>query len=152
MWRRGLPQALLWSRYTPPTEGGVFRSQESKAPSWSWISANGPFVISGTSCHHGGQICCSVEQVCLHPVDKKHNTGSLSGGALKVHGHFVGPMALGADRSLTKDSILDAYVGHSGRRKWKHAGNDNNEFALDQWVHRGPTPCSRAWRILDIEG
>lgn len=95
MWRCHLPQALLWYRFCG---GETFRSLDYKAPSWSWMSLDGPFTLKNHSERSGfsqetprvtQNLCCSVERVYLPLVDQSNATGRLNGGFIEIHGHLL---------------------------------------------------------------
>ncbi|CEI60059.1 unnamed protein product [Fusarium venenatum] len=99
IWSLNLPEGLLWYRH----DSAVSRSNDYKAPSWSWMSIDGPYNMS-----HGREdatrFCCSIEQIYLHPRDLRHDTGLIDGSAIRVCGHLVGPVTGGP--SLEDDILM----------------------------------------------
>ncbi|ETS77359.1 hypothetical protein PFICI_11233 [Pestalotiopsis fici W106-1] len=93
MWRCHLPRALLWYRYCG---GETFRSLDYKAPSWSWMSLDGPITLeddsdgqSPTTPLIAPHYCCSVDTVYLPLEDKSNATGRLQGGSVRISGHLL---------------------------------------------------------------
>jgi hypothetical protein len=107
MWRCKLPQSLLWFRFSPRESR---RSLEGyKAPSWSWMSVDGPTRLTNAlveSEGRGGEPrdvknyhCCSFDQICLSFVDKGNITGRLQGGFIHICGHLLGLRNEGVDEN-----------------------------------------------------
>jgi hypothetical protein len=89
IWKGHFPAGLMWSR-VPEGIAEARRSLKYKAPSWSWMSIDGPYSLSGG----GGlmsQTFCSIEQTHLHLEDDKYDTGLLRDGSLEMRGHLIGP-------------------------------------------------------------
>lgn len=89
VWKGDLPTGLIWSR-GQDGNAEARRSLGYKAPSWSWMSIDGPYSL------HGGrgpvsQTFCSIEQIYLHLEDNKYDTGLIRGGSLQMRGHLIGP-------------------------------------------------------------
>jgi hypothetical protein len=88
MWKCYLPRALLWFRHG---ESETYRSVECyKAPSWSWMSLDGPINLADMR-HESGTISCycSLERVDLSLVDESNMTGQLKGGSINIRGHLL---------------------------------------------------------------
>ncbi|XEV04653.1 hypothetical protein FSHL1_009940 [Fusarium sambucinum] len=107
IWSLNMPEGLLWYR----NSSAAFRSDNYKAPSWSWMSIDGPYQMLD-ECEHATRICCSIEQIYLHLKDEKHDTGLIDGGALRIRGHLVGPITNGPE--LDEDILL-CHVGTEDR-------------------------------------
>ncbi|KAJ4022736.1 hypothetical protein NW752_000055 [Fusarium irregulare] len=95
MWRRDLPQALLWYRFCG---GKTSRSKEYKAPSWSWMSIDGPFELKDHSQRKGwsqetpvvtSHQCSTVTDVKVSLADKSNPFSMLHSGSITIHGHLV---------------------------------------------------------------
>ncbi|RBR24896.1 uncharacterized protein FIESC28_02314 [Fusarium coffeatum] len=95
MWQSHLPQALLWYRFFG---GKTSRSNDYKAPSWSWMSIDGPFDLNDhlkpTGWSKLAQTvtthqCSIVADVKLSLADKGNPLGILHGGAITIYGHLV---------------------------------------------------------------
>ncbi|KAI6756070.1 hypothetical protein HG530_011806 [Fusarium avenaceum] len=89
IWKGDFPTGLIWSR-GQAGNAEARRSLRYKAPSWSWMSIDGPYSL------HGGvgpvsQTFCSIEQICLHLEDDRYDTGLIRGGSLEMRGHLIGP-------------------------------------------------------------
>ncbi|KAH6970202.1 heterokaryon incompatibility protein-domain-containing protein [Fusarium avenaceum] len=89
IWQGDFPAGLMWSRI-PEGIAEARRSLEYKAPSWSWMSIDGPYSLSGGE-GPISQTFCSIEQTHLHLEDDKHDTGLLCGGSLEMRGRLIGP-------------------------------------------------------------
>ncbi|KAL6918512.1 hypothetical protein FSST1_010007 [Fusarium sambucinum] len=107
IWSLNMPEGLLWYR----NSSAAFRSDNYKAPSWSWMSIDGPYQMLD-ECEHATRICCSIGQIYLHLKDEKHDTGLIDGGALRIRGHLVGPITNGPE--LDEDILL-CHVGTEDR-------------------------------------
>ncbi|OBS23141.1 hypothetical protein FPOA_03698 [Fusarium poae] len=99
IWTLNLPEGLLWYRH----DWAASRSNSYKAPSWSWMSIDGPYNMNHGR-EYATRFCCSIEQIYLHPRDEKHDTGLIDGSALRICGHLVGPVANGP--SLEEDILM----------------------------------------------
>ncbi|KAH6968100.1 heterokaryon incompatibility protein-domain-containing protein [Fusarium avenaceum] len=95
MWRCNLPQALLWYRFCG---GKTSRSDDYKAPSWSWMSLDGPFYLGDHSQRKGfsqeppvitNRQCGTANDLELFLADERNPTGMLQGGTITIHGHLV---------------------------------------------------------------
>ncbi|KAF6515844.1 hypothetical protein HZS61_004585 [Fusarium oxysporum f. sp. conglutinans] len=107
IWSCNLPKGLLWCR--EPNDAAGLRSKSYKAPSWSWMSIDGDYIL-----HEGFQYatksCCSIEQIYVHLIDETHDTGLLNGGALRIHGHLIGPIPVGSTIDTLDEDILRCHV------------------------------------------
>jgi hypothetical protein len=120
LWGCHLPQALLWSRYM---ESETYRSLEGyKAPSWSWMSLDGPMHLDHASRLHS--YCCTVGPILLSPEDGNNRTGQLQGGSIHIFGHLL-RLQKGSRGKTIKISLchFDDNHGHSQVR-WDEQ-NDN---------------------------
>ncbi|KIL85215.1 hypothetical protein FAVG1_11644 [Fusarium avenaceum] len=114
MWRCNLPQALLWYRFAG---GKTSRSNHYKAPSWSWMSLDGPFTLNDHSQFKGffqetpvitDRQCGTASDPELSLADKSNPTGMLQGGAITIHGHLVSLQKM-ADGNI--DMNIDSVSG-----------------------------------------
>jgi hypothetical protein len=95
MWRCHFPHALLWCR---SHGSNASRSTHYKAPSWSWMSLDGPVALEDQSDRPGypestwyttNLSCCTIKEPELSLVDKDNPTGMLKGGAIRIQGHLA---------------------------------------------------------------
>ncbi|KAL4730863.1 hypothetical protein ACLX1H_002905 [Fusarium chlamydosporum] len=122
-WRGFLPGSLAWANTGRRTT--TTRSKTYKAPSWSWLSLDGPYeLIMPTDVNDLEQ--CSVENLWLHYVDDSHDTGLLRGGAIQLRGHLIGPAIRDSDGHLSEDFVIDTYCEgfEDGDRVEYWAGGD----------------------------
>ena len=120
MWGCHLPQALLWSR---SKESETYRSLEGyKAPSWSWMSLDGPMHLDHASRFFS--CCCTVGPVPLSLKDENNMTGQLHGGSIHIFGHLL-RLQKGSRGNTIKISLchFDDNHGHS-EVQWDEQ-NDN---------------------------
>jgi hypothetical protein len=114
MWRYQLPQSLLWFRYNSMESCRSLKGY--KAPSWSWMSVDGPASLRNILVQSGREAivsqsvenhcCCSFEQFCLSLVDKSNITGRLQGGFILVRGHLLGLHNGGVGNNIERKSSL----------------------------------------------
>ncbi|KAK4465331.1 heterokaryon incompatibility protein-domain-containing protein [Cladorrhinum samala] len=86
LWKSQLPRALLWCThrirpcYRPP---GAYR-----APSWSWMSVEGPIWLDHAPPlgHRSAEVdvLTEVVGVGVHLVDENHRTGFVKGGYIRL--------------------------------------------------------------------
>ncbi|KAJ3541675.1 hypothetical protein NM208_g4501 [Fusarium decemcellulare] len=148
LWRFELPAALCWS---VSGIGKVSRSPEYKAPSWSWMSLDGPINLNGVGGSVETQTCCSVEQLWLHHLDETHITGLLRGGALKLRGHLIGPSTIHSDGVLTYELVTEAHDASDTIRKDRVFGlgwdeKDTNSAGMISYLDNlDPDRCQRGF-------
>ncbi|KAJ3545111.1 hypothetical protein NM208_g2679 [Fusarium decemcellulare] len=103
LWRRDLPRGLFWG-----VDGGsiTHRADGYRAPSWSWVSLEGPFAMPATLSHE--ELIASLENVWPHYNDHEKDLMALSKGAgIEICGHLIGPRNVGA---TGKPNYLDAAI------------------------------------------
>ncbi|KAF2234099.1 HET-domain-containing protein [Viridothelium virens] len=84
MWMSQLPRHLMWN-VTPGTDSH-FRPDKYRAPSWSWLSIEGPIEFQNLSDRHlYFQDVCQLLDVQLKFYDN-NRYGSISGGYIKLRG------------------------------------------------------------------
>ncbi|KAF4449239.1 hypothetical protein F53441_7458 [Fusarium austroafricanum] len=105
IWSCNLPEGLLWYRH----DTAVSRSNSYKAPSWSWMSIDGPYNLY-QEFDYATRSCCSIEQIYLRLRDEKHDTGLLDGGALRIRGHLVRPLPDDTSLDTLEEAILACHV------------------------------------------
>jgi len=90
-WYSQLPWSLAWAN--SGRKATTTRSNTYKAPSWSWLSLDGPYELSmpteGNYLEENDLEQCSLEDLWLHYVDDSHDTGLLRGGAITRLSHWA---------------------------------------------------------------
>ncbi|KAF5245780.1 hypothetical protein FAUST_1567 [Fusarium austroamericanum] len=128
LWRQTLPGSLAWANHGRKP---ALRSKEYKAPSWSWLSLDGPYELLPSSGVNNLE-CCTVEDIWLNYVDSSHDTGLLRGGSIQLRGCLIGPVARRSDGNLSEEFIINTYCQDSKDidqvEYW--AGGDQVEFNL----------------------
>ena len=141
MWRSHLPRALLWSQCSASE---TYRSLEGyKAPSWSWMSLDGPVSLRGSwPVISKGSHYCSLERVDLSLVDERNMTGQLEGGSIHVHGHLL-RLQKGSDaRDINVELVLRHFDHDRGGSQILWDERDDNGFAVVSHFEKPVTePC-----------
>jgi hypothetical protein len=110
-WYSQLPWSLAWANSGRKTT--TMRSDTYKAPSWSWLSLDGPYELfwstEGNYLEENELEKCSVEDLWLHYVDDSHDTGLLRGGAIQLRGHLIGPATKNPNGQLSEGFVTDTY-------------------------------------------
>ncbi|CAG7556412.1 unnamed protein product [Fusarium equiseti] len=110
-WYSQLPWSLAWANSGRKTT--TTRSDTYKAPSWSWLSLDGPYELflstEGNYLEENELEKCSVEDLWLHYVDDSHDTGLLRGGAIQLRGHLIGPATKNPNGQLSEGFVTDMY-------------------------------------------
>jgi hypothetical protein len=117
IWRSDLERQLLWK---VPSNGTATRSEEYRAPSWSWASMNG--VILTTWAPRDCHVLVNLVDVRVDLADKDHFGGVVSGvlrlqgrllkGRTAIDTHYFPGLRLQIDESLDEiafhpDEYLD---------------------------------------------
>lgn len=87
IWRSNLSQQLLWrTAYLDGEPSGV-KPPEYRAPSWSWASLDGKIFL-GNLLESPSVPAASILDAQVSTIDD-NNTGQVSHGILRVHGHIM---------------------------------------------------------------
>jgi hypothetical protein len=83
LWRRQLPYQLLWKASQP---GNLIRSNDYRAPSWSWVSFDGSIIPATVE-------VSAIITIIEAKVDTFEN-GQVTGGYIRLQGQLfkLGPM------------------------------------------------------------
>ncbi|KAK3489515.1 HET-domain-containing protein [Neurospora hispaniola] len=107
IWRPHLPQALGWYTKSNEKSGQVrrYRPHPYRAPSWSWVSVEGPVEVNGFL-----EPACRVVDVKVVLEDEQYKAGTVKGGILHLESHLIGPLTHGWSRlgGFTTTTPLDS--------------------------------------------
>ncbi|RFN44892.1 hypothetical protein FIE12Z_10873 [Fusarium flagelliforme] len=110
-WYAHLPWSLAWAN--TGRKATTTRSNTYKAPSWSWLSLDGPYELSmpteGNYLEENDLEQCSLEDLWLHYVDDSHDTGLLRGGAIQLRGYLIGPATKNPNGGLSERFVTHTY-------------------------------------------
>lgn len=131
IWRPQLPHALCWYTKSKEESGQVrrYRPHLYRAPSWSWVSVEGPVEVKGSL-----EPVCRVVDVKVVREDEQYKTGTVKGGILHLESHLIGPLTHDRSRleGFTATTPLDsrlraAFNTTRFQTYWDEGGKDSRE-------------------------
>ncbi|KAM5374807.1 hypothetical protein ACJZ2D_006301 [Fusarium nematophilum] len=84
LWHCHLPAALCWKIISITQRTATYR-----APSWSWVSLNGPLRLQADPDLLQANCCASIERVWPHRKDGKDRACLAMGGVIEVRGQLI---------------------------------------------------------------
>jgi hypothetical protein len=146
LWRRHLPQHLLWKVKNPCKFAPSHSSSESYcAPSWSWASYNGEIRPYSELVPHEKPVMIDILEVKIM-TETSDPTGQVSAGYIKILGWLkrFSSLKLADKDSDTEDSASESDIEVAWELKSK--GCSSCDVFLDQ----APMPEDRDWYCLPI--
>ncbi|KAJ4128985.1 hypothetical protein NW768_007511 [Fusarium equiseti] len=110
-WYSHLPWSLAWANIS--RKATTTRLSTYKAPSWSWLSLDGPYELGvpmeRNYMEENDLEQCLLENLWLHYVDDSHDAGLLRGGAIQLRGHLIGPVTRHPNGQFSEGFVTDTY-------------------------------------------